>query len=72
MLDMICIPCQYGSHEKCSGGRAPPPGMLGGSRCVCKHEEKPKPGSLESISHLELAEAQERLTRLLWTAQSPE
>lgn len=39
MFDGICTACQYGEH---AGHREaivnPPPGMLGGSRCVCKGE----------------------------------
>jgi hypothetical protein len=38
MLLTTCLACQYGEHERCQGGQAPPKGMMGGWKCRCEGE----------------------------------
>jgi hypothetical protein len=40
MLTYICQSCEEGYHHLCYGGSAPPPGMIGGSQCICECPEK--------------------------------
>lgn len=35
MMRYICHSCARGEHRFCAGRQAPPPGMLGGSECIC-------------------------------------
>ena len=30
-----CAACQRGEHEKCERGHPAPPGVIGGSSCIC-------------------------------------
>lgn len=36
MMRFTCGACTRGMHEHCQGRTPPPPGMMGGSECVCK------------------------------------
>lgn len=44
MMRYTCQACQQGQHDLCAGRHSPPPGMLGGSECVCdgKCAERPR------------------------------
>jgi hypothetical protein len=42
MMRYICAGCKRGMHEFCMGLEPPPPGMMGGSECVCKGDCGPQ------------------------------
>lgn len=44
MLRYLCQACEQGMHGCCDGRHPPPPGMMGGSDCICKGDcGPPKP-----------------------------
>ena len=50
MMRYTCTACRMGQHKLCAGRQPPPPGMFGGSECVCDGkcgERKPRAKSLE-------------------------
>lgn len=36
MMRYTCQACCRGMHDLCAGREAPPPGMMGGSECICE------------------------------------
>jgi len=36
MYAYTCGACQMGNHERCEKGHPAPPGVFGGSRCICR------------------------------------